>query len=517
MINSSKNTSRTAFAAKSSFYGLVGKGVSLLASFLSRTVFIYTLGKYYLGVNGLYTEILSFLSFAELGFGSAMAFALYGPVERCEDEKVRELMQFYKVTYRIIALVVLFFGIIVTPFLQFIVKGAEGLSLFELRLYFVIFLVNTVTTYFVTYKFGYSNALQESYVSTNVDTITNLACVSAQLLALALTRSFLIYLLANTITLIVSRFFVSIYMNRRYPILRERPKNELSKQDQKGILNEVKGLAVHQFAGVAVHATDSIIISSIPTLGVSVVGAVSNYNLVINAVSAIVLIIFNSVVAGFGNLAVTSSKEHFEKVFEETNFANFWIYGVFTVCFVVLLTPFVTLWAGFDYVIDSASLVFIIFNFYLQGQSTIYNNARIAKGNFNMDKWWSLLQAFVNLFVSVFAALRFGLVGVYVGTVASRLIFVICRPCSTYRFLFGRSPLEYFKKLLLYLGCVVVATVVCASVCAPLLANLSWITVIVSAVICLIVPNIIFYFIFKNSHEYEALCGRMSHLLGVDQ
>lgn len=515
MSDRTKGKSRTAFAAKSSIYGLVGKGVSLLVSFVSRTVFIHILGKYYLGINGLYSEILSFLSFAELGFGSAMTFALYGPVEREENEKVRELMQFYKVTYRLIAFVVLAFGLAVTPFLQYIVNGAEGLSLFELRLYFLIFLANTVTTYFVTYKFGYSNAIQEAYVSTNFDTLTNLVCVFVQLVALVLTGSFLVYLLSYTATLILSRFAVAFYLNRRYPILKEKPATKLPAEDRKGILTEVKGLAIHQFSSVAVHATDSIIISAVPALGVAVVGAVSNYNLVINAVSAIVLILFNSVVAGFGNLAVTSTKERFEKVFEEANFANFWIYGLCTVCFVVLLTPFVELWAGSDYAIDTASLVLIIFNFYLQGQSTIYNNARIAKGNFNMDKWWSLLQAVINLVVSVAVAMRLGLVGVYIGTVVSRLVFVVSRPSCTYRFLFGKSPSAYFRKLLIYFAAVVVATITCRAACAPLLSSLGWHTLIASAVICLVVPNLIFFALFRGSVEFEALRVRVASLLGA--
>ena len=509
----SEATSRTAFAAKSSVYGVVGKVISLLASFISRTVFIYVLGKYYLGVNGLYTEILSFLSFAELGFGSAMTFALYGPVERKEDEKIRELMQFYKVTYRIIAIIVLLLGLAVTPFLPFIINGAEGLSLFELRLYYLIFLTNTVTTYFVIYKYGYSNARQETYISTNIETVTNLVCVVVQLAALVIARSFLVYLLSNTLTLILSRFFVAFYLNHRYPILKERPERALPLGDRREILNEVKGLAVHQFAGVAIHATDSIIISAIPSLGVAVVGAVSNYNLVINAVSGIVLIVFNSVVAGFGNLAVTATKERFECVFSEANFINFWIYGLCTVCFVVLLSPFVKLWAGFEYAIDAGSLALIILNFYLQGQCTIYNNARIAKGNFNVDKWWSFLQAIINLVISVIAGMKLGLIGVYIGTIASRLFFAIARPCSTYRFLFGRSCLNYFKRAGFYLFVVVSATILCWLLCLVPLAKLNWGSLIVAFLICFVVANTLFLIVFHKSSEMKSVISRIRTIL----
>ena len=505
--------SRTEHAAKNSIYGLLGKVTCLLATFVSRTVFIYVLGKYYLGVNGLYTEILGFLSFAELGFGSALAFALYAPVAHGEDEKVRQLMQFFKLVYRIIALVILAFGLALTPFLQYIVNGAEGLSLFELRLYFLIYLVNTVTTYFVIYKYSYVNALQQTYVSTSIGTITSLVCAIVQLLALLVSGSFLVYLLANTGTLIASRFVIAFYLNHRYPLLKEKPAEPLSDRERRGIFNEVKGLAVHQFSSVAVHATDSIIISAMPTLGVAVVGAVSNYNMLINALSAMIVSVFGSVVVGFGNLAVDSSHEHFERVFKEANFINFWVYGLCTACCFVLLTPFIRLWVGDDYVIDSVSLGLILLNFYLQGQCTIYNNARIAKGNFNMDKWWSLLQALVNLVVSVIAAVYLGLVGVYIGTIASRLVFVISRPCCTYRFLFGRSPVGYFAGMARYLAAVGAATVVCWFACGPLLSNLGWLTFAASVVVCFAVPNVVFYLLYRKSPEFGSLGTRVSVLL----
>lgn len=505
--------SRTEHAAKNSMYGLLGKAVSLIVSFVSRTVFIYLLGKYYLGVNGLYSEVLSFLSFAELGFGSAMTFALYGPVALGEEEKTRQLMQFYKITYRVIALVILAFGLAITPFLQHIVSGAIGLSAFDLRLYFLIFLTNTVTTYFVSYKYGYVNALQQTYVTTNIDTITSLTCSIVQLLALLISGSFLIYLLSNTVTLIISRLLISLYLNKCYPILAEQPTQKLSGSDRKIIFKEVKGLAVHQFSSVAVHATDNIIISAVPTLGIAVVGAVSNYNMIINAVSAIVVILFNSVVAGFGNLAVTSSDDQFEEVFNEANFANFWIYGLSTVCLLILLTPFVKLWVGEEYVIDSMSLSLIILNFYLQGQCTIYNNARIAKGNFNIDKWWSLLQSLVNLAVSIVGAMYLGLVGVYVGTVASRLVFVVSRPSSTYRFLFGKSPSVYFKKLIVYLAAVTIAVVCCWIPSRTLLDTPTWMNFWIAVAICLTLPNVVFIVCFRKSPEFTALLTRVLRLL----
>lgn len=387
----SSRTSRTALATKNAAFGLAGQVINLLVSFASRTVFIYLLGEYYLGVNYLFVDILNVLSFAELGFGSAMTFALYSPVAKGQNEKAQQLLYFYRNAYRVIALIVLLFGLALLPFLQYLVSDAGSITLSELRLYFLIFLANTVISYFVTYKFGLLNALQKTYIQTNFGTITTIGCALAQIVALVLTQSFLVYLLANFVVLTVSRFVLARYLNARYPILKNKPDQLLPKSEKRRILHEVKGLAVHQFSGVAVHATDSIIIAVIPTLGIVLVGAVGNYNMIITTIQGIVLVVVNSVVAGFGNLAALESKQKFREVFDETNFIGFWVFGLCAVCFFVLLPPFIELWIGETYLIDAASFTLILVNFYLQGQSVVYNNARIAKGNFNKDKWWSLL------------------------------------------------------------------------------------------------------------------------------
>lgn len=509
----SPSMSRTALATKNAAFGLVGQVVNLVVAFASRTVFIYVLGEYYLGVNYLFVDILNVLSFAELGFGSAMTFALYSPVAKGQSEKVQQLIYFYRNAYRVIAFVVLLFGLALLPFLQYLVSGAGTITLSELRLYFLIFLANTVISYFVTYKFGLLNALQKTYVQTNFGTITTTACSLAQIAALVLVQSFLVYLLANFAVLTVSRFVLARYLNDRYPILKNKPENLLPKSEKRKILHEVKGLAVHQFSGVAVHATDSIIIAAIPALGIVLVGAVGNYNMIIMAVQAINLVLVNSVVAGFGNLAALESKQKFREVFDEANFIGFWVFGLCTVCFFVLLPSFIELWIGETYLIDAASFTLILVNFYLQGLSVVYNNARIAKGNFNKDKWWSLLQAVTNLVVSVVCALQFGLVGVFVGTVVSRLVFVISRPCSTYRFLFGCSPRRYFVDTVKYCLFVVLAAVVSASVTAVFLSALSIANFCLATIICLVVTNVVFFVCTFKSSVFHAVVKRVSFMV----
>lgn len=506
---------RTQNAVKNAFFGILSKIINLVFAFVARTIFIYYLGNTYLGVNGLYSEILNLLSFAELGFGSAMTFSMYKPVADDDRKKVVQLLNFYKKIYAIIACVIAGLGLSLTPFLEYIVRGAEWLSNRELIAFFLIYLFNTVIGYFVTYKFTYLNALQKNYIQTNIDTVVTTVSYIAQIVVICVFRSFLGYLLINSVILLMSRIFIILYLNRKYPILHQHAEDLLAKADKKNIYTEVKGLAIHQFSSVAVHSTDNILISIFTQQGVTAVGLISNYNMIMNSVLGFVTTLFNSVTSGFGNIVATSTTDNFRKVFKEINFVNFWVYGFCSIAFWNLIPPFVTLWIGSDKIVDNVAFTLIIINCYLQGQSTAYNNARIAKGNFNKDKGWAIAQAFTNLVVSVIAAKVAGLVGIYIGTVASRLVYVVFRPYSTYKFLFGESSFEYYKTLFIYSIEVIIAAVTTKICIMCFISKITILTFIYMALIVAIIPNTLFVLFNFRTKEFSVWKCRIRSILKI--
>lgn len=509
--------SRTEYAVKNVLFGFVSKILLLLFSFISRTVFIYFLGNEYLGINGLYTQIISVLSFAELGFGTALNYMLYKPVAEGDSIKVVKLLAFYKNIYRIIATIVTIIGICLLPFLQYIVKGADSLTLFDLRLYYAFFLFNSVVSYFTTYKLSYVNALQKNYIQTKCDTVIHIVSLVLQTLIIILTHNFLAYLITQSFVLLISRFFLALYLNKNFPILKVKSEAVLSKEERKPIFEEVKGVILHRFAGIAVHSTDSIIISAISGAGVIAVGLISNYNIIIDGVKSFVVILFNSITAGFGNLVAVSTTENYRKTFLTANFINFWIYGFCAIAFFVLLPPFITLWLGAESLIDTWSFLLIIINTYMQGQMSIFINARDAKGNFGKDKWLAVLQALVNLIVSVVLAKKMGLVGVYIGTFVSNLVFLIFRPLFTYKFLFKRSCKEYFMRFIGYSLSVLMAGVITYVVAKFILAEITVIRFIITAIAVVIIPNALFLILFFNTREFKNMTLKAKSVLSSMQ
>ena len=91
-----KKNSRTTNTLYNFTSSIGGQFITILMHFVTRTAFIATLGKSYLGINGLFSNILTVLSLAEFGVGSAILFKLYEPISKEDHHRIAVLMKFYK-------------------------------------------------------------------------------------------------------------------------------------------------------------------------------------------------------------------------------------------------------------------------------------------------------------------------------------------------------------------------------------------------------------------------------------
>lgn len=484
-------------------YGYIAKFTQLILGFVSRTVFIYTLGVTFLGVNGLYTNVLGVLSLAELGFGAAMNYSLYKPVATGDLEKIKSLMNLYKRAYRVIALVVSVMGLLLVPFLKYIIKDPGNISLDDLTIYYLIFLFNTVSTYFIAYKYSLVNAEQKNYIQTNIQMITTLITVTVQIIILVVFKNFLLYLLIGAIIGLIQKIGVNIYLNKLYPYLLDKNVKDLSQEEKALIKKNIKALIYLKFGEISVHQTDNIIISSF--INVTTVGLISNYNLLITSVSGFINIMFNSVISGFGNLIATENKDKQYFLFKVYRFLGFWIYGFTSIAFLLLLTPFIQLWIGKDMVIDSTVIHLIIINYYFLGHRIVINNFRTAAGIFDAVKYIAVIQAIVNLIVSIVMVKLIGLEGVFIGTVVSGLVSTFTTPIIVYRSVFNKSASEYYKDSIIYLLAIGVATASLELIKYKIFAESSIMSFITMMFFTTVIPHIVFYIFFSNREEYHYL------------
>lgn len=491
-------------AGKNIFFGYISNIIIMIMGFLQRTVFIMVLDETLLGVNTLYTDILSVLSLADLGIGSALNYSLYKPVAEQNQEKVKSYMRLYKRAYLAIAGVIAIVGIVLIPFLPFLIQDSKGITGRELMLYYLIFLFNTVSTYFVAYKYSLANAQQRNYIQTNIATITKMITVSAQIAVLLVTKNFLLFLLTQSVVELLQKIFVSIYFNRLYPYLKERDVKKLEKRETDVVVTKTKALMLHKIGDVARMSTDSIIITYFMDVGW--VGIVGNYTMIITYAVNFIGVIFNSVISGFGNLVATESKEKQYAMFCVYRFAACWLYGFAAVGFWLLLTPLITgIWLNEKWGLGQTVLTLMLVDFYFKGGRTVLVNFKIAAGVFEQDKYLALFQGVVNLVLSIVGIQYIGLAGVYVGTVVSGVLANLIQPVIVYRDCFDKKAWTYFTDSAKYIGVIAGIVLLLVPIKGFIMQQVNLMTFIVTAGVITIVYQMIFFVCFRKTQEFAYL------------
>jgi len=493
--------SRLGSTVKNIYFGYLASIITLLLGFASRTVFIHALSVTYLGVNGLFTNILGVLSFAELGIGTAMNYSLYKPVAEKDTERVKSLMHFYKTSYRTIALVISLVGLAILPFLNYIVKDPGNIG--NISIYYLIFLFNTVIGYFAKYKFSLVNAEQKNYIYSNINTVTTIVTVAAQIVILLVYKNFLVYLLVVAVVSLIQNVFINIYLNKKYPFLLEKNAKLLSKEELAPIRKNVIALIWHKIGEISVYQTDYIVISTF--INVATVGVLSNYNLLIAGVSGFINIIFSSAISAFGNLVATEHEAKRYEVFKVYRFIAFWLYGFSAIAFYILLSPFVKLWIGKDMLIPDFVLLLIIVNYYMVGHRGCLNTIKSAAGVFDQDKYIALLQGVVNLVVSVVLVKLIGLPGVFIGTIVQGTLATIIKPIITYKIIFKISAYEYFLDGAKYAAIVVLSALICWVARGYVLQHITVLNFTIMMALVVIIPNTVFWLVFRKKVEYLIL------------
>lgn len=495
--------SRLKMTARNAFWSYISMIVSLLLQFVSRTVFIYYLGEGYLGINGLFSNILGVLSFAELGIGTAINFSLYKPVAENNTEKIKAYMYFLKWAYRVIALIVTVLGLALIPFLEVLVTDPGNVG--NITVYYIIYLFNTVSSYFVSYKYSLVNAEQKNYICTNINLIISATTTVIQIMSLLIWKSFVAYLLVAAILGAFQKIFISKYFDNLYPYLKEKNVQKLTSVEKDTLMTKIKALIIHKIGDVSVHQTDNIIVSTF--VSTKTVGLLSNYNLLISTVSSCINVLFNSVTGSLGNMVATESKEYQYAVFKKYRFIGFWFYGFTATALGILMTPFITLWIGGRMVVDTVVVNLLVIDYYMIGQRICLNNIKSAAGIYEPDKYVALLQAIVNLISSIALVKLIGLPGVYVGTLIQGTLSTILKPILSYKVMFGVSSRYYFIDSLKYGSAVIISYVICTIIKKFILSNVTIMRFIWMIPVVVIVPNTVFVLLFHKRPEFRFMVG----------
>lgn len=426
--------------------GLAYRLLIMLTAFVVRTVFIRCLSEDYLGVNGLFTNILSMLSLAELGFGTAMVYSMYQPLANNDQYKLAQLLQLYKKVYRIIGTVVLVLGLSLVPFLDVLIKDAPDVE--NLTQYYLLYLGNSVVSYwFFAYRNSILQADQKAYLITGLQGLFNLIKSVGQILILLLLRNYTAYLLVQIGCTIAQNAMIAVVTRRKYPGIIQRTE-PLPEEERGRIFADVRALMVQRVAHVVLNGSDSIITSAF--VGIRWVGRISNYQLVIDAISGILSQITNSISASMGNFFVKEDKEAGYQLFLRVDFMGFWLYTFCSVALVTLLNPFVTLWLGTEFTLEWSVVVWLTLRFFVACMMNTQSTVRFSLGLFVQSQYRPLVAAVMNIVLSICLSGPFGINGILMAPVITRVCINLWHsPLVIHRDGFQRSVKAYY---LMWLG-----------------------------------------------------------------
>lgn len=507
-----KRRTRTEYSILNIATGIGGYILNTILGFACRMVFVRCLSADYLGVNGLFTNILTMLSLTELGIGSAIGYALYKPLAENDEEKVASLVRFYQRAYHIIGIVVACVGLALMPFLNFIIQEQPAISE-SIYLLYLINLFNTASTYFFSYRSSLLVVAQQNYIVAGLNYVITIFQSIFQSVFLVITHNYLVYLLIQTAGTFIYNVTISLIAEQRFPFIKGKNIRPLLKEERQSLFNNIRDLTIYKISGLLVNSTDNILITFFK--GLATTGVASNYTLLINTLNSLLSQVFNGLTASVGNHNATESNEKKMEMFLFLNLMNFWIFGWAALGIIFCATDLVKLCFGDEYVLSISIPLVMALNFYTTGLQNAIWTYKQTMGLFHYGRFLQIITAILNIIFSVILGYKWGVFGILFATFLARLITNLWYdPYAVFVHGFNKSPFLYLIKYIQYLAILGIAAGICFVVLTPIHLPI-FVQIIVKILLCSIVCNIVFYTIFRKTKEFQKLREIIKNVLFI--
>jgi len=501
--------SRTSSSIRNLKFALVGQITGIILNFFARQVFVVYLSTEYLGLSGLFSDILTVLSVAELGIGSAIVFSLYKPIAHNDIEEIKSLMRLFKVVYRIIGVVVLAAGCALTPFIGVFVEETPDIP--NIRIFYLMCVANASISFFYTYKRSLIIANQKHYVTTLYHSITFIILTITQIFTLILTGNFYLFLGLRVAASLLENILLSRKANIMYPYLKDTHIIPMPDETSKTIKKNVLATICHNIGGIVVNGTDNLLLAGLA--GLNEVGLYSNYILITQGLNTVIKALFQSIIASIGNLNAKKNETGKIETVYRLNFAGAWISGFSSVCLWVLLNPFIEIWLGAEYLFTSTIVFWIVVNFYVSGMRCSVLAVRDAMGLYWHDRYKPIAEALINLIVSIILGRKIGVTGIFIGTFISTIATCFwVEPFVLFKRGFNAPVAEYFMRYAMYTTVTLIAAASTVFLC-EFVHMQGLLGFVIKIVICIITPNMIYISAYHKSAEFHYFIELVSKIL----
>lgn len=449
-----KEASRTSKSIKNSVVALIYYVIQLVMSFFSRKIFLDYLGADILGLNTTAQNLLNFLNLAELGISTAVGFTLYKPLLDDDRETINEIITLQSQLYRRIAALIVVGALILMAFFPSIFSKIT-LPLWYAYASFGVLLFSALLGYFVNYKMIILSASQNDYkILYSLKTI-NLIKILCQMGAVYwFENGYVWWLVIEVIFTVIASYVLHLTTKREFPYLKKVDSSfKILRVKYALFVTKIKQMFFHKIGEFVLTQSSPLIIYAYTSL--SLVAYYGNYMVMVTGVQLLVRAIFNSMGGGVGNLVATGNDANIRKVFKELFSLRFLIISTLTFCVYSLADNVIKFWIGPEYILPHSTLLLISLFLFISVLRLTTDAFLNAYGLFG-DIWSPIVEAVLNIGLSVLLGYFYSLNGVISGVLISLVVvIVIWKPyyLITRKMKgFGRSYLWLFFSHLIAFG-----------------------------------------------------------------
>lgn len=442
--------SRSQKSLKNSKVSLVFFIVSFTLSFVSRAIFIRTLGADLLGLNTLLVGIIGYLNLVEMGVGPAISYSLYKPLRDNDTQKISEIITLQGWLYKGFSAIIILGAVILMFFFPNIFKDSN-VPINYAYITFVVLVFSNLLGYFYNYKqIVFTADMQQHILTKNVQGLTIIKVVLQIIMVYYLPYPYLWWIAMEFIFSIIISFNISRITKKFYPwLIKSKLGFNTLKKKHSDILNNTKNIFVHHFSTIVTEKTDNLIIFSIATL--TIITKYNNYMTISMGIVTLISVMFSGIRDAIGNLITEGNVNKNMAFFWEFTSIKFYLASVICCSLYFVYDDFITIWVGRNYLIGSVVKLGILANLFISiARSTDFFLA--GYGLFR-DVWAVILEIFLCIILAIILGNLYGLPGVVFGFFLGKFpIIYLWKPYYLFAAGFNYPVKLFFKKHLAYIS-----------------------------------------------------------------
>ena len=486
---------------RNSIYSLLSFFFLSLMGIYIRKLFTENLSVELLGLEGLFSNIISILSLAELGVSSVINYSLYKALAKNDRDEINILMNIYRFMYRIIGCFKLFVGVILYFALPLIIND-HNLPCQYVELVYFVQIATVLSTYFIAYKRTLFTADQKDYICIKVDTVCRTASNLVRVVAIVGYQSYVLYALTALFFNILANLIITYKVNKTYNFIKPIKVN-IDDMRRRSFFKDIKNFMIHKIAYILYGGADSIIVTAF--LGLRIAGLMANYLLIHTGIYTIMYKCFQGIVPSLGNLVYTESKEKSFKVYKTLDFL-YTLFGAYICCmYILFFQKFILLFFGKEFLLPESYVWLLALNVFFAMQFENACNYRNTYGSFEKDRLYMVLSAISKIVIAMLFIKEYGIAGLMIGTIAGLAFIIYGRIIIVFKYILNQSISKYLFRHLIYSAIIVTEILLIRQIISVIDMPLSYTSLILEGILATVFMIVFNVIIFYKTEEFGEL------------